>query len=357
MVNTLESGGNPHISERRIHHRQKIYFSCLDLGENNGGVVLNVSQSGLALQAVAELIGDELPKMRFQFSQSQTWIEAKGRIAWRTDSNKVAGVEFLDLSDEARKQIRTWIFLIGDASGFPRTNGRSEKTEQVNGALATSEPTSAIQRPEPKRVELVSKDRSQQSVSPLVPSPAESQDAGTVSGSAVAAHVTPGSGKAGRLVGLSLAAVLLLLGFIPLRHYWQKADYSQKAREMAAAPNLPGPLSKISATPDSSPGPAADHPASTANPGLSLDHPSFVLQVGAMASEENAIALAGLLGQMNFPAFVFKGPTDRFHHVFVGPFTSLDATLTVKKDLERRGFKAFRTEWKPTWLSSKKRPD
>lgn len=352
MANTLESGGNPHISERRIHQRQRIYFSCLELGENNRGVVLNVSQSGLALRAVAELTDDELPKMRFQFSQSRTWIEVKGRIAWRSDSNKVAGVEFLNLSDKARKQIRTWIFLIGDALGFPKTNARFEKTEQVSGALSTLEPTTAIRRPEPKSVELVPKDPSQQSVFPLLRFPGESLDAGTVSGSAVAARVTRGSGKAGRLLGLSLAAVLLLLAFVPLRHYSLKAGNSQKVRETAAALNVPGPSSKISTTATANPGPAVDHPVTTANPGPSLDHPSFVLQVGAMASEGNAIALADLLCQMNFPAFVFKGPTDRFHYVFVGPFTSVDASLIVKKDLERRGFKAFRTEWKPQATTS-----
>ena len=347
MANTFQPGGNPHVSERRIHHRQRLYFPCLQLGENNRGVVLNISQSGLALQAVAELTDDELLKMRFQFSPWQTWIETKGRIAWRSDSKKVAGVEFLDLSDEARKQIRTWIFLTGDAFGLSKTNAPFEQTEQVSGTTAASEPTTAIHRPEPKIVGLVPEDRSQQSIFPSVPSPAETPDAGMVSGRAVAANVPHGSGKAGRLAGLSLAAVLLLMAFIPLRHHWQKARNSEKVGGIAAPSSMPAPSSKISATPTSNPGPAAAHPATTAR-GPSLDHPAFVLQVGAMASEENAIALADSLSQMNCPAFVFKSPTDRFHHVFVGPFTSVDATITVKKDLEKRGFKAFLTEWKVT---------
>jgi cell division septation protein DedD len=239
------------------------------------------------------------------------------------------------------------MFLTGDAFGFPKINAPFEKTEQVRLAMAASEPTSAIQRPEPPIVELVPENQGPQPVFPFVRSPSESQDAGTVSGRAMAANATSGFAKALRLIVLPIAAVLLLIAFLPLRHHWQKAGTSQKGREMAAAPNLPGPSSKIYATATSHPGPAAEHPASTANPGPSLDQPAFVLQVGAMASEENAIALADSLGQMNFPAFVFKGPADRYHHVFVGPFTSADTTLTVKKDLEKRGFKAFRTEWKP----------
>jgi hypothetical protein len=80
-------------------------FSCAELSENNGGIVLNVSQGVLALLAVAELIDDELPKMRFKFSRTHTWIETEGRIAWRSDSKRAAGVEFIDLPD--KKQTNT----------------------------------------------------------------------------------------------------------------------------------------------------------------------------------------------------------------------------------------------------------
>ena len=71
-----------------------------------------------------------------------------------------------------------------------------------------------------------------------------------------------------------------------------------------------------------------------------------MLQVGAMAHEENANALAGSLRQMNFPAFVFKSPTARLHRVIVGPYNSSDAQKT-KSELEKLGFQAIRTEWKP----------
>ncbi len=373
-----------------MHWRQKVFFSRVELGENNRGDLLNISPSGLALQAVEELTDDELPNMRFQLSQAPAWIAAKGRIAWRDDSKKVAGVEFIDLSPETRKQILLSIILTSDESEFPKTGVPLEKTEQVIGAMATSEPISAFPFLESTIAELVPEGRSQQLIFPLVPSPAETEDAGTVSESAIAANVTSGSGveavsedrsqqsiipsvqspaerqnaesasenakatnvtrgsrKAGWLVGLSLAAVLLVLAILPLRHYLQKAGTSQKGGEITTEPNRPGLSSKISATPSSNPGPTPDHPAPTANPGPAPDHLAFVLQVGAMASEENANALAASLSQLNFPAFVFRGPTDRLDHVFVGPFTSVDATLTVKKDLERRGFKAFRKDWKP----------
>jgi len=79
-----------------------------------------------------------------------------------------------------------------------------------------------------------------------------------------------------------------------------------------------------------------------------MDHSAFVLQVGAMVHEENANALANSLRQMNFPAFVFKSPTDRFHRVVVGPYNGVDATLRAKNQLEKRGFRSIRKEWKVT---------
>jgi hypothetical protein len=78
----FQSSGNPPSSERRFHWRQIVLFSCAELSEDNGDIVLNISQGVLALRAVAELIDDELLKMRFQFSRSYTWIETEGRITW-----------------------------------------------------------------------------------------------------------------------------------------------------------------------------------------------------------------------------------------------------------------------------------
>jgi cell division septation protein DedD len=367
--------------------RQKVFFSRLEWGENNRGDILNISPSGLALQTDHELNDDELPKMRFQLSQAPAWIEAKGRIVWRNDSKKVAGVEFIDLSAETRKQILLSIFLTSDESEFPKTDAPLEKTEQPNEAMGISEPTfpfiestnvelvpgdqsqqlifPSVQSPTETHdagtvsesattakvtsgsgVEAVSEDRSQQSIFPSVQSPAELHDPGTVSENAKAATVAGGSGKVGRPIGLSLAVVLLLLAFLPLRHYLQKAGTSQKGRETATEPNLPRPSSKIPATPPPSPEPSLNHPAPTSNPGPSMDHSAFVLQVGAMVHEENANALANSLRQMNFPVFVFKSPTDRFHRVVVGPYDGVDATLRARNQLEKRGFRAIRKEWK-----------
>ena len=106
----VESKTRP--SDRRVFGRQPVRsLAYVELGEGNGGIVLNVSEGGLAVQAVMSLMTDELPCMRLQLSHSKKQIEAKGRIVWTSEFRKLAGVEFVDLSPEAASQIREWVSL------------------------------------------------------------------------------------------------------------------------------------------------------------------------------------------------------------------------------------------------------
>jgi TonB family protein len=97
------------VPERRVHERRRVSLAYIDLGENNGGIVLNVSEGGLAVTAVEVLHGAHLPKMRFQLPHSKTHIEARGQITWTGESKREVGVRFVDLSTEATTEIRTWI--------------------------------------------------------------------------------------------------------------------------------------------------------------------------------------------------------------------------------------------------------
>ena len=65
----------------------------------------------MAVQAVMSLGGDDLPSVRVQLSHSKKQIQVKGRVAWTGDLRKLAGVEFVDVTDETRRQIREWIAL------------------------------------------------------------------------------------------------------------------------------------------------------------------------------------------------------------------------------------------------------
>jgi TonB family protein len=99
-------------AERRIFRRRRVRsLAYVELGQGNGGIVLNVSEGGLAVQAVMAVTGDELPDMRLQLAHSNKEIRTKGRVTWTGEFRKLAGIEFVDLSVEALRQIREWIAL------------------------------------------------------------------------------------------------------------------------------------------------------------------------------------------------------------------------------------------------------
>jgi TonB family protein len=75
----------------------------------NGGIGFNISEDGLALSSAIILPDGPLRNMQIQFPGSQSWVEVSGHIAWKSKSDKEAGVRFGGLTEEARQQIRNWI--------------------------------------------------------------------------------------------------------------------------------------------------------------------------------------------------------------------------------------------------------
>jgi protein TonB len=95
--------------DRRHYSRHIAALNYIKLDEGNGGILLNVSEDGLAFTAAEPLSGEFVPRLRFQLADKAEWIEASGRIVWLNDSKKGAGVQFVQISDAHRQQIRQWI--------------------------------------------------------------------------------------------------------------------------------------------------------------------------------------------------------------------------------------------------------
>jgi TonB family protein len=97
-------------SDRRGCLRQPLRsLAYVELDEGNGGIILNLSEGGLAVQAVTSLMDDFLPGVRFQLSESEGWIQTNARITWTSESRKLAGLEFISLPEESRGRIRDWL--------------------------------------------------------------------------------------------------------------------------------------------------------------------------------------------------------------------------------------------------------
>ena len=120
--------------DRLRHSRQITALNYIKLHESNGGILLNVSEDGLAFTAAEPLSGDFVSRLRFQLADKAEWIEASGRIVWLNDSKKGAGVQFVQISDAHRQQIRQWIESkmplseIQEGGGIPRSTRRETET-------------------------------------------------------------------------------------------------------------------------------------------------------------------------------------------------------------------------------------
>jgi TonB family protein len=140
------------LGERRVHERRRVSLAYIDLGENNGGIVLNVSEGGLAATAVEVFHGTYLPKIRFQLPHSNTHIEARGQIAWTGESKREVGVQFVDLSAEATAEIRSWIAseYAGEAtSGTVRQQYPSENDAARGESYAGETASGTVQQQYP----------------------------------------------------------------------------------------------------------------------------------------------------------------------------------------------------------------
>ncbi len=105
-----QSGSSLDATERRQHPRHQVKsLAYLDIGPDNGGIVLNVSEGGLAIHAVGVLPSEPEIGLRIQLPKSTKRLEARGKIAWTSGSKKDAGIEFIDLPEQARLEIEDWV--------------------------------------------------------------------------------------------------------------------------------------------------------------------------------------------------------------------------------------------------------
>ena len=96
--------------DRRVGVRYPLgALAYLDIGADNGGIVLNVSEAGLALQAVGPLEQQKEVSLRIQLPHSEKRIETAARIVWLSKSNRQAGVRFVAMTPAARAQIQQWM--------------------------------------------------------------------------------------------------------------------------------------------------------------------------------------------------------------------------------------------------------
>lgn len=322
MQNGAQLIDKSHDSERRRHLRRDVLFSSAELEHGNDGVILNISEGGVALHAFSEITSDDLADIRLQLSLEQPWIEVKGKVVWRSPSRKTVGVQFVDLASSARERIKTWM---------------SDADNAAPSQTPSSEVAAASTRQDPLRPSLNAPTKT-------VPGTVSKQPRQNIrleiSGSNYdRAHK--------RTVFITLVGSMLLLAvgyFVwPEIAGRRSADGVKGARTPAtvspnSSDNFPA------AAVNNARSPKAQAPPSGADGG----NPSgFVLQVAAIKNENNAIALASQLAQKQFPAFVANSPGSDLYRVLVGPYSDSDTATKAQADLKREGFSSIRQQNTP----------
>ena len=124
LKNEKNLDANVEIADRRAHPRVAIrYVAYVDLDDDNGGLILNVSEGGIGVQSAEMIVGERFSRIRFRLPKSENWIEAAGKLVWLGKSRKEAGIQFLGLSADARQQIQTWIYSATFHPGLPIEQG------------------------------------------------------------------------------------------------------------------------------------------------------------------------------------------------------------------------------------------
>src|ERR1700741_1552932 len=128
-------GGRPQVNS----------LASLDIGADNGGIVLNISESGLAVHAVSVLPPAPTVDLRLQLHKSCKRLETRAKVAWISETKKEAGVEFIDLPEEARLEIKEWVPL---ENLEPPYIAREQQTFQAQPPAAEPPSSPAKARPD-----------------------------------------------------------------------------------------------------------------------------------------------------------------------------------------------------------------
>lgn len=130
----------PLTPERRQNPRHPVRpTEYIEIGDNNGGIILDISAGGMAVASAHALVGNQTLRFRFQLPRSLETIEASGEINWIGETKKRAGVRFVDLPPAAREQIQKWI----DSQTSEYSNG----DQKPNGSAVSLPPPKIAHEP------------------------------------------------------------------------------------------------------------------------------------------------------------------------------------------------------------------
>jgi Acetyltransferase (GNAT) domain/PilZ domain len=147
---TLLAGGVSHIGvpapvnllaapERRFHPRLLV-TSCVsvDLGGGHAATVLDIGEGGLALHLSSTPVQrSQTPSLHLELQIAENPIALTGQIAWINEAANTAGMRFVELDDNTRRQIREWICLTSSPVPLAKEAPAQQPGSATQGSSAT----------------------------------------------------------------------------------------------------------------------------------------------------------------------------------------------------------------------------
>src|ERR1700688_648303 len=100
MTNNLERRQSP-----RKRFENLLY---VEVEPGNGGMVLNLSEHGFGFRAVKRVRPKQEVKFAFNLDEKRR-VGGSGRLEWSDKEGRVAGVQFTEVSEEFRSEMRNWM--------------------------------------------------------------------------------------------------------------------------------------------------------------------------------------------------------------------------------------------------------
>jgi periplasmic protein TonB len=123
-----------------------------DLGPDNGGFPINVSEAGMAFQGIQPIEKDQVVPIKFKLPGINNSVNAMGQVVWLNESRKGGGLRFIDLPDNDRLVINDWLSLpTQTASLNQRPAVTATQVETKESKLAPAIPPAANRSETPAR--------------------------------------------------------------------------------------------------------------------------------------------------------------------------------------------------------------
>jgi TonB family protein len=106
----LDSPYSLSLTQERRHTRRRKVDSVVyvNIGRDNGGVLLDLSEEGMCISVANRLTVASEIRFELGLTASQP-IDGTGYVSWLSESGKSAGVRYTALSNESRMLIRKWL--------------------------------------------------------------------------------------------------------------------------------------------------------------------------------------------------------------------------------------------------------